>query len=311
MPAINRGATTPSPTPTAGNTDQATYIIPHSFILTADAETWAEAFRVASRTAGTPVDLVIESEHFSVTTLPTYTGPDVHVYSIEDVVVDVNLECNTAVGTDGIDMEFSRAEVADATPTNLRRAVEAGGHLAAIVRWSRSQPPGTDPLPWHAETIPAATLAPGWPGPAGGTHAIAFATTSPPARFEGLTQTIARVNNIESVLAAVAQSQAQTSSAIVQLTASVAALVQHAGIAIALPPAPPPTPPPQSYAAIAAAPAPAVAPVTSETDAAMEATAAGASAANTGFQPAARQPVLLANASAQATRARPRALRWT
>ena len=199
---------------------------------------------------------MIESEHFSVTTLPTYTGPDVHVYSIEDVVVDVNLECNTAVGTDGIDMEFSRGEVADATPTNLRRAVESGGHLAAIVRWSRSQPPGTDPLPWHAETIPAATLAPGWPGPAGGTHAIAFATTSPPARFEGLTQTIARVNNIESVLAAVAQSQAQTSSAIVQLTASVAALVQHAGIAIALPPAPPPTPPPQSYAAITAATAP-------------------------------------------------------
>ena len=48
----------------AGNTDQATYITPHAFILTADAETWAEAFRVASRTAGTPVDLVIESEHF-------------------------------------------------------------------------------------------------------------------------------------------------------------------------------------------------------------------------------------------------------
>ena len=33
----------------SGNTDQATYTIPHSFILTADAETWAEAFRVASR----------------------------------------------------------------------------------------------------------------------------------------------------------------------------------------------------------------------------------------------------------------------
>ena len=129
----------------SGNTDQATYTIPHPFfILTADAETWAEAFRVASRTAGTPVDLVIEIDHFSVTTLPTYTGPDVHVYSIEDVVVDVNAECNTAVGTGGIDMEFSRAEVADATPTNLRRAVESGGHLAAIVRWSRPQPPGTD-----------------------------------------------------------------------------------------------------------------------------------------------------------------------
>ena len=283
----------------SGNTDQATYIIPHYFALTADAETWAEAFRVASRTAGTPVDLVIESAHFSVTTLPTYTGPVVHVYSIEDVVVDVNAECNTAVGTDGINMEFSRAEVADATPTNLRRAVESGGHLAAIVRWSRLQPPGTDPLPWHAETIPAATLAPGWPGPAGGTHAIAFATTSPPARFEGLTQTIARVNNIESVLAAVAQSQAQTSSAIVQLTASVAALVQHAGIAITLPPAPPPTPPPQSFAAITAATPPAAAPVALETNADMEEPAAGASAANTGFQPSSTTASAVANASAQ------------
>ena len=282
----------------SGNTDQATYTIPHAFILTADAETWAEAFRVASRTAGTPVDLVIESDHFSVTTLPTYTGPDVHVYSIEDVVVDVNAECNTAVGTDGIDMEFSRAEVADATPTNLRRAVESGGHLAAIVRWSRSQPPGTDPLPWHAETIPAATLAPGWPGPAGGTHAIALATVSPPARFEGLTQTIARVNNIEGVLAAVAQSQAQTSSAIVQLTASVAALVQHAGIAIALPPAPPPTPPPRSFAAITAATAPAVAPTTLETNVDMEPAAADASAANTGFQPSSTTVSAVSNATA-------------
>ena len=124
---------------------------------------------------------MIETDHFSVTTLPTYTGPDVHVYNIEDVVVDVNAECNTAVGTDGIDMEFSRAEVADATPTNLRRAVESGGHLAAIVRWSRSQPPGTDPLPWHAETIPAATLAPAWPASAGGTNPIPLASVSPPA----------------------------------------------------------------------------------------------------------------------------------
>ena len=101
----------------------------------------------------------------------------------------------------------------------------------------------------------------------------------PAARFEGLTQTIARVNNIESALAAIAQAQAQTSTSIVQLTASVAALVQHDGIANALPPAPPPAPPPQIYAAIAAAPAPAggaaVAPVS---EAAMDGTSAGASA---------------------------------
>ena len=263
----------------AGNTDQSTYIIPHTFILTADAEIWAAAFSVSSRTAGTPVDLIIGEDHFSVTTLPTYTGPDVHIYSVEDIIVDANLECNTQVGTDGIDMEFSRGEVADATPTNLRRAVEAGGHLAAIVRWSRSQPPGTDPLPWHAETIPAATLA---SGPAG-TTAIAFATTGPPAaRFEGLTQTIARVNNIEGVLATVAQSQAQTSAAIVQLTASMTAIVQHLGLAIAGPPAPPPIAPIQSYAAIAAAPAPVTAVAAPVADVDMEATAEAASAASPG-----------------------------
>ena len=85
--------------------------------------------------------------HFSVTALPTYTGPDVRVYSIEDITVDVNIECGTAVGTDDVDLEFSQAEIADATPTNLRRAVDAGGHLPAIVRWSRSQPPGSAPLP--------------------------------------------------------------------------------------------------------------------------------------------------------------------
>ena len=143
----------------AGNTDQATYTIPHT-LDDDEAETWADAFRTASRIAGTPVDLIVESDHFSVTTLPTYTGPDVHIYSIEDIVVDVNFECGTLVGTDDIDMEFSRAEIAEPTPTNLRRAVEAGGHLPAIVRWSRSQPPGDDPLPWHAETIPAAAPRP-------------------------------------------------------------------------------------------------------------------------------------------------------
>ena len=112
-----------------------------------EAETWADAFCTASRIAGTLVDAIVSSGHFSVTTLPTYTGPDVHVYSIDGIIVDVNIECDTAVGTDDIDMEFSRAEIAEATPTNLRRAVDAGGQLPATVRWSRSQPPGSAPLP--------------------------------------------------------------------------------------------------------------------------------------------------------------------
>ena len=126
-----------------------------------------------------------DCDHFSVTTLPTYTGPDVRVYSIEDIISDVNIECGTAVGTDDIDMEFSQADIADATPTNLRRAVGAGGHLPAIAHWSRPQPPGSAPLPWHAETIPAVT-----PAPPGAYGTTAFATTAPPAaRFEGLTLT--------------------------------------------------------------------------------------------------------------------------
>ena len=179
------------------------------------------------------------------------------------------------MGTDDIEMEFSRAEIAEPTPTNLRRAVEAGGHLPAIVRWSRSQPPGDDPLLWHAETIPAAV-----PAPPGAGGAITFATVGPPnARFEGPTQTIARVNNIEAALAAIAQAQAQTSTSVVQLTSSVAALVQHAGLTHALPPAPPLAPPPQTYAAIASAPAPTGgATVASESDAVMDETAAGAPA---------------------------------
>ena len=240
---------------------------PHSLDTDA-AETWADAFRTASGLAGTPVDAIVNYDHFSITTLPSYTGPDVHVYSIEGAIVDVNTECTTAVGIDGADMEFSQAEVADATPTNLRCAVAAGNHLPAIVRWSRSQPPGSVPLPWHAETIPAAN----------GTHAIVFATTAPPAvRFEGLAQTIARVNAIESAFTEMARAQARTADSIVQLTSSAAALVQHAGIMHALPPAPPPASPPQAFAAIAGAPAPTgeVA-VASASGAVMDVTAAGA-----------------------------------
>ena len=194
------------------------------------------------------------SGHFRalLSAAPSHTGPDVHIYSIEDIIVDVNAECSTAVSVEDVDMEFSRAEVADATPTSLRRAVEAGGYLPAIVRWSRSQPPSAEPLPWLPEFIPAAT-----PAPPGASGAIAFATTTQPAaRFEGLTNTITRVNAIESALAEMARAQARTSETLVQLTTSVTALVQHAGIANALP-APPPTPAPRTFAAIAAAPAPA------------------------------------------------------
>ena len=106
------------------------------------------------------------------------------------------------------------------------------------------------------------------------------------------------MNNIEGVLASVARSQAQSMEAIVQLTASVAALVQHAGIPIARLDAPPPTPPPRSYAAITAATPPAVAPTTLETNAEMEPVAADASAANTGFQPSSTTVSAVTNASA-------------
>ena len=92
---------------------------------------------------------------------------------------------------------------------------------------------------------------------AGGT--IAFATTAQPAaRFGGLTNTITRVNAIEGALAEMARAQARTAESLVQLTTSVTALVQHAGIASTLP-APPPAPVPRTFAAIAAAPAPATA----------------------------------------------------
>ena len=170
--------------------------------------------------------------------------------------------------------QFLQVEIAEATPTNLRRAVGAGGHLPAIVRWGRSQPPGSAPLPWHAETIPAAT-----PVPPGANGTIAFATTAPPAaRFEGLTQTTTRVNATESAFTEIARAQARTAGSILQLTSSAAALVQHAGLTNALPP----TPPAfllRTFAAIAGAPAPAgAAAVASGSDAAVDVTAAGVAA---------------------------------
>ena len=145
--------------------------------------------------------------------MPAFTGLDVHVYSVEDVIVDTNAETGTVVGVGGVTMDVVQAETADATPTPLRRAIEAQSFRPAIVRWSRSQPPRDDPLPWFVDTtpFPAATLAPA--GSESGAHAIAFAsTTPPPARFEGLTHAIARVNAIEGILAQMAQTQATTST---------------------------------------------------------------------------------------------------
>ena len=117
----------------AGNTDQATYTIPHSLDANA-AATLAEAFRSNSVAAGTPVDAVVNGGHFFITTLPAYTGPEVHVYSAEGAIVDANAETGTAVGVDGVTMDVVQTEINDATPTNLRRAIKAGNHLPAIVQ---------------------------------------------------------------------------------------------------------------------------------------------------------------------------------
>ena len=88
----------------AGNTDQATYTTPHS-LDTNVAATWAEAFRTISVTAGTPVGAIVLGGHFTITTLPAYTGPEVHVYSVEDVIVDINAETGTAVAVEGVAMD--------------------------------------------------------------------------------------------------------------------------------------------------------------------------------------------------------------
>ena len=59
----------------------------------------------------------------------TITGLDVHVYSVEDAIVDTNAETGSAVGVDGVAMDVVvQAEANDATPTNLRRVIEAGSH---------------------------------------------------------------------------------------------------------------------------------------------------------------------------------------
>jgi hypothetical protein len=261
----------------AGEADQTTYTIPHTLANDA-AAAWATAFRTASNAAGAPVDVVVNDDEFAVTTLPTFTR-EVHIYSVEDVIIDANGATGEAVSYEDVIMEPHQAESVDPTPTPLRRAVDAQSLLPSIVRWSRSQPPGNDPLPWHAADVPIPTATPAGPGSAAQAVAV-VSTVSPPARFEGLTQTISRVNAIESALAQLAQSQAATSQSIVQLTANVTALVQHAGIANALPPPPPPPQPVRSYAAIAGAPANATAPPPADADRAMPDAAVGAAATN-------------------------------
>ena len=140
-----------------GNTDQGTYTVPRT-IVTNIAAAWATAFRTVSASAGTPVDAVVHDDRFVITTLPAFAGPDVHVYLAEGIIVDTNAETGTAVGVGDVTMEAVQAEVADATPTPLRRAIEAQSFRPAIVRWSRSQPPGDDPLPWFMDTTPIPAL---------------------------------------------------------------------------------------------------------------------------------------------------------
>ena len=116
----------------AGHTDQATKTTPHSLDANV-AATWAEFFRTISVTAGTLVDAIVHGDHFAITTLPAYTGPEVHIYSADGAIVDANAETGTAVGVEGVAMDVVQAEVNDATPTNLRCVIESGNHLPAII----------------------------------------------------------------------------------------------------------------------------------------------------------------------------------
>ena len=80
------------------------------------------------------MDAIVHGDHFAITTLPAYTGPEVHVYSADGAIVDANAETGTAVGVEGVAMDVVQAEVNDATPTNLRCVIESGNHLPAIIR---------------------------------------------------------------------------------------------------------------------------------------------------------------------------------
>ena len=95
------------------------------------------------------------------------------------------------------------------------------------------------------------------------------------------------MNAIESAFTEMARAQARTTGSILQLTSSVAALVQHAGLTNALPPTPPAFSL-RTFVAIAGAPAPAGAvAVASGSDAVVDVTAAGAGAAAPAEAPAA------------------------
>ena len=109
---------------------------PHTIPHTLDANVaaaWAESFRTVSASAGRPVGAIVHDDHFAVTTLPAFAGPDVRVYSVENAIVDTNAETGTAVGAGDVTMNVVQAEANDATPTNLRRVIEAGSHRPAIV----------------------------------------------------------------------------------------------------------------------------------------------------------------------------------
>ena len=81
----------------AGNTDQATCTIPHSLDANV-AAAWAESFHTISISAGTPVGAIVHDDHFAITTLPAFTGPEVHVYSVEGAIADANAEAGTGAG---------------------------------------------------------------------------------------------------------------------------------------------------------------------------------------------------------------------
>ena len=57
------------------------------------------------------------------------------MYSVDDIIVGVNAETAAAVGVGGVTMEFMQAEVADATPTNLRRGAPS---RRATTSWQSS-----------------------------------------------------------------------------------------------------------------------------------------------------------------------------
>ena len=129
----------------AGDTDQATYTVPRTLDANV-AAAWANSFRTVSASAGTPVDAIVHDDRFVVTTLPAFTGPDVHVYSVDGVIVDTNAETGTAVGVGGVTMDVVQAEVTtprrppSAAPSKRGPSVRRSSDGAAPSRPRRSPP---------------------------------------------------------------------------------------------------------------------------------------------------------------------------